>query len=115
MTAHDQKVLEEAQALEKNGWTVWADHLEGYNQPEPIERLIPDIYATKTGVLHQGRTDFLIVEVDTGDSDQKHMLHQKLTFKRHAIDHNGSFDHIFEYSGTWHRDGVVFGGLAKND
>ncbi len=47
---HDACVLEVAQALKKENWTVNAN-LEGWNKPPKVGPIVPDIQATKKGCL----------------------------------------------------------------
>lgn len=48
---HDKEVRKEAKKLEREGWSVKADHLPDYEKPSPIGKYqrVPDIEATKPG------------------------------------------------------------------
>lgn len=73
-TAHNLGVNYEAKELEKNGWSVLADHIPDYNEPPLINNHIPDIYTTKSGHIR-------VIEIETSlDDDHK----QHTAFRRHC-------------------------------
>ena len=73
---HDQKVLERAKALQKQGYKVRAD-IPGFRQPDSIGGFRPDIQASKGGSTK------LIEEVETLSSLPKDRAQQE-AFEKHA-------------------------------
>jgi hypothetical protein len=81
--AHDKGVLAEARHLEREGWSVQADHLPDHewNRPPTIAGHRPDVYATKRGGTR-------IVEIET-DPDDDHDQHE--AFRRSAAQTGANF------------------------
>jgi len=73
-STHDTVVRKIADTLNDDGWTVEADHVDSYDQPDSINGYIPDIYAVKASGLRS-----LVVEVETGTSDDED---QRAAFKK---------------------------------
>ena len=75
---HDRKIREVAGYYMALGYSVQADHIEGYECPEKINKHIPDILATRDGKV-------IIVEVETEKSvESEHAFEQKLAFEDYA-------------------------------
>lgn len=73
---HHRKVQRVARQLAKEGWTVKADNVRGYEPPPEIAGRTPDIVATKPGRRR-------IIEVETPDTYEGHREQLK-TLTRHA-------------------------------
>lgn len=77
-TAHDQGVTREAKELVRAGWSVTAT-VDGWDDPEPVGRTVPDIVATKRGKVR-------IVEVETVDDDYEHeTVRTAVSRRRNAV------------------------------
>lgn len=81
--AHDKGVLATASELNKNGWDVRADHLQGhgYDKPPEVGGHVPDVYATKRGGTR-------IVEIETSPDDDRE---QHEAFRRSAAQTGANF------------------------
>lgn len=73
---HHRKVQRTARQLAKQGWTVRAANVRGYDPPAEIAGRVPDIVATKPGRRR-------IIEVETPDTYERHKEQLK-TLTRHA-------------------------------
>lgn len=73
-SAHNMGVKHEANELARQGWKVYADHIQQYPDPPIVNGRIPDIYATKNGWVR-------IVEIETSTDDDRE---QHTAFRRHA-------------------------------
>jgi hypothetical protein len=79
-SAHDQAVKNLADELDSEGWSVEADDVSGYDDPDTIGEggttrgRIPDIIATKRGSTR-------IIEIETGPEDDQA---QHRVFKNHV-------------------------------
>lgn len=74
LSPHDKGVQAEARELQREGWNVRADHLNGWSNPPKINGHYPDVYATKRGSRR-------IIEIETDASEDKA---QHTAFRRHA-------------------------------
>ena len=89
-TRHNAKVRQITNRLQKEGWQVEADHLPGFDKPNPIGKTnrIPDIVARKRGAEQ-------IIEVETSDTMEKDKK-QHETFRRRAAQKKRTSFHIEE-------------------
>lgn len=72
---HDQKVLKEAKALQKKGFSVKAD-IKGFDKPKSINGRRPDVQARKGKVEK-------IIEIETPKT-LKTDIQQQNTFEKYA-------------------------------
>ncbi len=72
---HDWTISMLAAFYCERGYSVKADHIDGYDEPAELEGYVPDIVATK-------RNETFVVEVETEDSvHTEHAGQQKLAFQ----------------------------------
>lgn len=77
-SAHDQGVSQEAEELERAGWSVTAT-VERWDDPEPVGASVPDIVATKRGTLR-------VVEVEPEGGQYDHdSIRQAVGRRRNAV------------------------------
>jgi hypothetical protein len=82
-SAHDTAVKRIADEHDSDGWTVRADDVDGYKDPDTIgsggttQGRIPDIIATK-----RGSRRIIEVETDPSDDDLQHRVFKNHTRKK---------------------------------
>jgi hypothetical protein len=96
-STHDKGVRTTAKKLERDGWSVQADHISGFESPPEVNGYTPDVYATK-----RGGTRIIEIETDREDDQSQHTAFRRsagqtgANFYGYVVDRGGNRREQFE-------------------